>query len=80
MVSMWRDYVTDVMETLVSLCRKHEKPAAMYAFSALDKPGAAQLEKRLPIFAGAKEAVRALVVSHEQCLAVQKKGKPLWIQ
>ena len=80
MVSMWRDYVTDVMETLVSLCRKHEKPAAMYAFSALDKLRAAQLEKRLPLFAGAQEAVRALVVSHEQFLAVQKKGEPLWIQ
>lgn len=73
MVSMWRDYVTDVMETLVNLCRTHQKPAALYAFSAMEKLRAAQQARRLPLFGMASEAVRALVVSHEQYQAMQKK-------
>jgi len=78
MVSMWRDYVTDVMGTLVELCHRHQKPAAMYAFSALDRLRVAQLEKSLPLFSTVEDAVRALVVSHEHYQYLQKKENPLW--
>lgn len=78
MVSMWRDYVTDVMEALIRLCRQYQKPAAMYAFSALDRLRAAQLEKGLPLFGEVEDAVRALVVSYHQYSYLQKKEEPLW--
>ena len=78
MVNMWRDFVTDVMETLVELCRKYNKPAALYTFSALERLRVAQLEKGLPLFGTAQDAVRALVVSHQHYLHLQKKEDVLW--
>jgi acyl-CoA synthetase (NDP forming) len=77
-VSMWRDYVADVMETLLHLCWKHQKPAAMHAFNAAERLRVAQLERRLPLFGAAEEAVRALVVSYHHYLALQKKEQLLW--
>jgi acetyltransferase len=78
MVSMWRDFVSDVMETLVGLCRTHQKPAALYAFSEMEILRKAQLEKRLPLFSAAQEAVRALTISYQQHQSMQKKEKTLW--
>ena len=75
MVNIWRDYVIDVMEELVRLCRKHGKPAALYAFSALERLRIAQLEKGLPLFGSAQDAVRALVVSQEQYRYLTQKEK-----
>ncbi len=75
MVNIWRDYVIDVMETLVHLCRKHQKPASLYAFSALERLRVAQLEKGLPLFGTAEDAVRALVVSYQQFCNLGKKEK-----
>lgn len=80
MVNIWRDYVIDVMETLVHLCREHEKPAALYTFSALEKLRVAELEKGLPLFGAAKEAVRALEVSFQQYRFLQKKEKSPGVQ
>lgn len=73
MVNIWRDYVIDVMEALVRLCRKHDKPAALYTFSALERLRVAELEKGLPLFGAANEAVRALEVSFQQYRYLQKK-------
>lgn len=77
MVSMWRDFVAEVMEKLSHLCRAHQKPAALYAFSEMEKLRQAQMERKLPLFAAAQEAVRALVVSREQYQAFRKKEKAL---
>lgn len=74
MVNIWRDYVIDVMEALIKLCRKHRKPASLYAFSALERLRVLQLEKGLPLFGTAEDAVRALVVSHQQfCYLIKKE-------
>lgn len=75
MVNIWRNYVIDVMEALMQLCRNHRKPAALYAFSALERLRVAQLEKGLPLFGAAEDAVRALVISHQQFYYLRKKEK-----
>lgn len=33
LAGMWRDYVKDVIDTLVKLCWHQNKPAALYAFN-----------------------------------------------
>ena len=73
MVNIWRDYVIDVMGALVHLCRRHKKPAALYPFSALERLRVAELEKGLPLFGAAKDAVRALEVSFQHYRYLQKK-------
>lgn len=78
MVNIWRDFVVDVMEALLKLCRIHKKPAALYTFSALERLRVAQLEKGLPLFGMAEDAVRALVVSHQHYQYLQKKEESLW--
>ncbi len=80
MVSMWRDFVTQVMEKLTHLCRLYGKPASLYAFSEMEKLREVQREKHLPLFAAAHEAVRALEVSYAHHQALQKKGEPLWMK
>ncbi|MFO7568580.1 MAG: CoA-binding protein [Smithellaceae bacterium] len=72
-VGIWRDYVADVMGQLVSLCRRYKKPAALYSFNAMTRVQAARVDKNLPIFNTAEEAVRALVVSHQQHRYLRKK-------
>ena len=63
----------DVMVELVELCRIHNKPAALYSYNTMAKLLSARLEYHLPIFSSAKEAVRALVVSHQQYKNLCKK-------
>jgi acyl-CoA synthetase (NDP forming) len=77
-VGIWRDYVADVLGELVQLCRRHRKPAALYSFNAMARVQAARVEKKLPIFNTAEEAVRALVVSHQQFRYQRKKEKLSW--
>jgi acyl-CoA synthetase (NDP forming) len=72
-VGMWRDYVTDVMGELVTLCQRYQKPAALYCFNAMARVQAARTHKNLPIFNTAEEAVRALVVSYQQFHYLRKK-------
>jgi len=78
MVNIWRDFVVDVMEQLIKLCRRHKKPAALYTFSAQERLRVAQLEKGLPLFGTAEDAIRALVVSSQQYRNRQKKEASLW--
>ena len=72
-VGMWRDYVADVLSELVTLCRRHHKPAALFSFNAMASVQAARTDKNLPLFATLEEAVRALVVSHQQFRYLDKK-------
>ncbi len=74
-VGMWRDYVADVMSELVELCRRRRKPAALFCFNGMKRVQAARAEKNLPLFSTLEEAVRALVVSHQQFHYLQKKEK-----
>ncbi|MEE9911842.1 MAG: CoA-binding protein [Deltaproteobacteria bacterium] len=72
-VGIWRDYVADVMSNLIELCRRHHKPAALFSFNAMARVQAARAAKNLPLFATLEEAVRALVVSHQQFRYLTKK-------
>lgn len=77
-VGMWRDYVADVMSALVELCRRHGKPAALFSFNAMTRVQAARADKSLPLFNTLEEAVRALVVSHQQFSYLNKKENSQW--
>lgn len=72
-VGMWRDYVADVMSELMEMCRRHHKPAALFSFNAMARVQAARADKNLPLFSTLEEAVRALVVSHQQFRYLNKK-------
>jgi len=78
LAGMWRDFVQDVMQALVGFCRRQRKPAALYAYNSMGKLLAARQEKELPVFYTAEEAVRALEVSYQQYLYLDKKEEPLW--
>lgn len=78
LAGMWRDFVKDVMNALVNFCRRQNKPAALYAYNSMKKLMAARLEKELPLFHTAEEAVRALEVSYQQYQFLCKKEEPLW--
>ena len=72
-VGIWRDYVADVMSNLIELCRRHHKPAALFSFNAMARVQAARAARNLPLFNTLEEAVRALVVSHQQFRYLSKK-------
>ncbi len=72
-VGMWRDYIADVLGELITLCRRYDKPAALFSFNAMASVQAARADKNLPLFATLEEAVRALVVSHQQFRYLDKK-------
>ncbi len=66
MTSIWRDFVIDAMKELVTMCRRHDKPAAIYTPNSVARIISVRREHSLPMFHTMEEAVRALAVSHEQ--------------
>ncbi len=76
MTSIWRDFVIDVMKELVKMCRRHDKPAAIYAPNSVTRIISVRKEHSLPLFHTMEEAVRALAVSHEQFRYLRKKENP----
>jgi len=77
-VGIWQDFVKDVMNALVNFCRRQNKPAALYAYNSMSKLMSARLERELPLFNTAEEAVRALEVSYQQYKYLCQKEEPLW--
>jgi acyl-CoA synthetase (NDP forming) len=78
MVGMWRDFVIEGIKELVRMCRHYNKPAAIYTFNAMSQIRSARKGFHLPLFDTAEEAVRALVVSHEQFRYMRKKEGSFW--
>ena len=48
------------------MCRRHDKPAAIYTPNSVARIISVRREHSLPMFHTMEEAVRALAVSHEQ--------------
>jgi acyl-CoA synthetase (NDP forming) len=76
MSSIWRDFVIDVMKELVKMCKKYDKPAAIYTPNSVARILSVRRQFGLPLFDTMEEAVRALVVSHQQFRFLQKKENP----
>ena len=76
MSSIWRDFIIDVMKELVKMCKRYDKPAAIYAPNSVAKILSVRRQFGLPLFDTMEEAVRALVVSHQQFRYLQKKESP----
>jgi acyl-CoA synthetase (NDP forming) len=76
MSSIWRDFIIDVMKELVKMCKRYDKPAAIYAPNSVAKILSVRRQFALPLFDTMEEAVRALVVSYQQFRYLQKKECP----
>lgn len=71
--SIWRDFIIDVMKELVKMCKKYDKPAAIYTPNSAARIIAVRREHSLPLFESPEEAARALAISHEQFRYRRKK-------
>ncbi|MBN2160839.1 MAG: CoA-binding protein [Spirochaetes bacterium] len=76
MSSIWREFIIDVMKELVEMCKRYDKPAAIYTPNSVARILSVRKEFGLPLFDTAEEAVRALAVSHEQFRYHRKKENP----
>lgn len=76
MSSIWREFIIDVMKELVKMCKRYDKPAAIYTPNSVARIVSVRKEFGLPLFDTPEEAVRALAVSHEQYRYLRKKENP----
>jgi acyl-CoA synthetase (NDP forming) len=72
--NVWQKVVIDTIIELVGLCKKFDKPAAIYIPNAINRILSIRNEYQIPVFTSADEAVRALSVSLQQYKFMQKKG------
>ncbi len=72
--SVWQDFVIDALIELVTLCRKYDKPAAIYLPNGTERAIQIRNEHELPIFLSPEEAARALHVSLQHYQALQRKA------
>jgi acyl-CoA synthetase (NDP forming) len=63
-VSIWRDFIIDVLKELMGMCEKYKKPAAIYTPNSAGKIIKVRMEHNLPLFESPEEAVRAMEVSY----------------
>ncbi len=75
--NIWQTVVIEGIIELVAMCKKYDKPAAIYIPNAVERLIAVRNEYKLPIFESPEEATRALSVSHEHYIALQKKAAAL---
>jgi acyl-CoA synthetase (NDP forming) len=75
MSSIWRDFVIDVIKEVMKMCKRYDKPASIYAPNSIGRIIAVRKQFNIPLFDSMEEAVRALVVSHEQFKYLRKKEK-----
>ncbi len=71
--NVWQKVVIDTIIELTELCKKFDKPAAIYIPNAIQRILSIRNEYQIPVFTSAEEAVRALFVSHQQYRFIQKK-------
>jgi acetyltransferase len=73
MSSIWRDFIIDVIKEVIKMCKHYDKPAAIYTPNCISRIISVRKQFNIPIFDSLEEAVRALVVSHEQFRYLRKK-------
>ncbi len=80
LLSVWQPFVIDCLLELMKICKRYEKPAAIYTPNAIAKSIAIRAKHRIPIFETTEQAVRALAVSQTYCASLPKRdfagGRP----
>lgn len=71
--NVWQKVVVEAICELEEICRKYDKPAAIYIPNAIERILAIRTEFNLPIFESPEEATRALTVSHQHYRSLGKK-------
>lgn len=73
--NVWQQVVIDAIAELGGICRKFDKPAAIYIPNAVERIIAVRNDYQIPVFESPEEAVRALRVSYEHFLGLRKKER-----
>ena len=63
LLSVWQPFVIDTLLELMKMCKRYDKPAAIYTANAIAKSIAIRAKHHIPIFETSEQAVRALSVS-----------------
>ena len=74
LLSVWQPFVIDTLLELMKMCKRYDKPAAIYTANAIAKSIAIRAKHRIPIFETAEQAVRALSVSHSYYESLLKRN------
>ncbi len=74
LLSVWQPFVIDTLLELMKICKRYDKPAAIYTANAIAKSIAIRAKHRIPIFETAEQAVRALSVSHSYYESLLKRN------
>jgi acyl-CoA synthetase (NDP forming) len=78
--NVWQQVVIDAIAEFGAICRTYDKPAAIYIPNAVERIISVRTEHQIPVFESPEEAVRALKVSYEHYIGLQKKtGMPLLV-
>jgi acetyltransferase len=72
--NVWQTVVIDAILELISLCKKYNKPAAIYVPNAIQRILELRTQYKIPIFESLEEAVRALTVSYQHHMFMKKKA------
>jgi acyl-CoA synthetase (NDP forming) len=74
LLSVWQPFVIDTLLELMKICKRYDKPAAIYTANAIAKSIAIRAKHRIPIFETSEQAVRALSVSHAYYESLLKRN------
>ena len=74
LLSVWQPFVIDCLLELMKICKRYEKPAAIYTPNAIAKSIAIRAKHRIPIFETTEQAVRALAVSQTYYASLLKRN------
>ncbi len=73
--NVWQKVVVEAICELGEICKKYDKPAAIYIPNAIERILSIRTEFNLPIFESPEEATRALTVSYQHFRSLGKKAK-----
>ena len=73
LLSVWQPFVIDCLLELMKICKRYEKPAAIYTPNAASKSISIRTKHRIPIFETTEQAVRALAVSQTYYASLLKR-------
>ncbi len=73
--NVWQKVVVEAICELGNICKKYDKPAAIYIPNAIDRILSIRTEYNLPVFESPEEATRALTVSYQHYRSLGRKEK-----
>lgn len=73
--SIWQDFIVGTITELTKMCKKYNKPAAIYTPNAVSKTLSVRAAHNIPIFESPDEAVRALSISYFHYKSLDKKKR-----